>query len=117
MVDTMTQPVVVIDQNFCVTTANNAFIEAFGVDRDDILSENIFSLGNRQWDIPELRQLVSAVVPRAAAIIGFEVSHDFPNIGPRTFLRGRAAAYPFRRQQPQYPSYVRGRDGTPTSRR
>nr|WP_246712704.1 PAS domain-containing protein [Rhizobium sp. BK399] len=51
----MTQPVVVIDQNFCVTTANNAFIEAFGVDRDDILSENFFSLGNRQWDIPEHR--------------------------------------------------------------
>ncbi len=86
IVDTMTQPVVVLDQYFCVTTANNAFIKAFEVDRDDILSQNFFQLGNGQWDIPELRQLVSAVIPRTAAVIGFEVSHDFPTIGKRTFL-------------------------------
>jgi len=86
IVDTMTQPVVVIDQNFCVTTANNAFISAFKVNRDDIIAQNFFDLGNGQWDIPELRQLVSAVIPRAAAVIGFEVKHDFPTIGRRTFL-------------------------------
>lgn len=39
VVDTMTQPVVVLDQNLCVTTANNAFIKAFRVDREDILAE------------------------------------------------------------------------------
>ncbi len=86
VVDTMTQPVVVLDQNFCVTTANNAFIKAFHVDREDILSQNFFSFGNGQWDIGELRQLISVIIPRAAAVIGFEVKHDFPLIGQRTFL-------------------------------
>ncbi|MBB3543860.1 HWE histidine kinase domain-containing protein [Rhizobium sp. BK399] len=86
VVDTMTQPVVVIDENFCVTTANNAFIKAFKVERDDIIAQSFFGLGNGQWDIPELRQLISAIIPRAAAVIGFEVTHDFPAIGPRTFL-------------------------------
>ncbi|MBX5227668.1 PAS domain-containing protein [Rhizobium sp. NLR9b] len=86
IVDTMTQPVVVLDQNFCVTTANNAFIKAFEVARDDILSQNFFGLGNGQWDIPELRRLISSVIPRAAAVIGYEVKHDFPTIGQRTFL-------------------------------
>lgn len=86
VVDTMTQPVVVLDQNLCVTTANNAFIKTFKVERDDILSQNFFSLGSGQWDIPELRQLIAAVIPRAAAVIGFEVEHDFPTIGKRTFL-------------------------------
>ncbi|WP_434729921.1 HWE histidine kinase domain-containing protein [Rhizobium binae] len=86
IVDTMTQPVVVLDQNFCVMTANNAFIKAFEVERDDILSQSFFRLGNGQWDIPELRQLIASVIPRAAAVIGYEVKHDFPTIGRRTFL-------------------------------
>ncbi|MBW9063361.1 PAS domain-containing protein [Rhizobium herbae] len=86
IVDTMTQAVVVLDQRFCVTTANNAFIKAFKVERDDILSEDFFGLGNGQWDIPELRQLISSVIPRSAAVIGFEVQHEFPSIGQRTFL-------------------------------
>lgn len=86
VVDTMTQPVVVLDNNFCVTTANNAFIKKFNVARDDILLQDFFALGNGQWDIPELRQLISSVIPRAAAVIGFEVKHDFPGIGQRTFL-------------------------------
>ncbi|AHG49105.1 histidine kinase (plasmid) [Rhizobium leguminosarum bv. trifolii CB782] len=86
IVDTMTQPVVVLDHHFSVTTANNAFIKAFEIERDDILSQDFFRLGNGQWDIPELRQLISSIIPRAAAVIGFEVKHDFPTIGRRTFL-------------------------------
>lgn len=86
VVDTMTQPVVVLDHHFCVMTANNAFIKAFSVEREDVISEDFFRLGNGQWDIPELRKLMSAVIPRAAAVIGYEVKHDFPTIGPRTFL-------------------------------
>jgi two-component sensor histidine kinase len=86
VVDTMTQPIVVIDQNLCVTTANNAFIKTFSVQRDDILGQNFFGLGNGQWDIAELRHLIGTVIPKAAAVMGFEVEHDFPGIGKRTFL-------------------------------
>ncbi|WP_426238850.1 sensor histidine kinase [Pararhizobium sp. DWP1-1-3] len=86
VVDTMTQPIVVLDQNFCVTTANNAFIRSFKVNRDDILGESFFGLGDGQWDIAELRNLLASVIPKAAAVIGFEVKHDFPKIGLRTFL-------------------------------
>lgn len=86
VVDTMTQPVVVLDQHFCVTTANNAFIKAFCVGREDTLSQNFFKLGNGQWDIPELRQLVLQVIPKTAAVVGFKVEHEFPRIGRRTFL-------------------------------
>lgn len=86
VVDTMTQPVVVLDRNLCVTTANNAFISTFNVDRDDTLGQNFFDLGNGQWDVPELRQLIGSVIPKAAAVIGYEVKHDFPGVGQRTFL-------------------------------
>lgn len=86
VVDTMTQPIVVLDQNLCVTTANNAFIKTFKIDRDDILGHSFFSLGDGQWDVAELRHLIASVIPKAAAVIGFEVKHDFPTIGERTFL-------------------------------
>jgi two-component sensor histidine kinase len=86
VVDTMTQPIVVLDQNLCVATANNAFIKTFNVERDDLLGQSFFKLGNGQWDIVELRQLIAMVIPKAAAVIGFEVKHDFPSIGQRTFL-------------------------------
>ncbi|EPE98638.1 blue-light-activated histidine kinase [Rhizobium grahamii CCGE 502] len=86
VVDTMTQPVVVLDQHYCVTTANNAFIKAFQVERENVLSQNFFGLGDGQWNIPDLRQLLSFVIPRSAAVIGFEVTHTFPTLGQRTFL-------------------------------
>lgn len=86
VVDTMTQPIVVLDQTLCISTANNAFLKAFKVERDDILGQSFFDLGNGQWDIPELRQLIAAVIPKAAAVIGYEVVHEFPTIGRRTFL-------------------------------
>lgn len=86
VVDTITQPLVVLDQSLSVITANNAFVRAFKVSRDDILGENFFTLGNGQWDNDELRHLIGAVIPKTAAVIGFEVKHDFPVIGQRTFL-------------------------------
>jgi two-component sensor histidine kinase len=86
VVDTMTQPIVVLDRNLCLSTANNAFIKTFRVERDDILGQSFFQLGDGQWNIAELRSLIESVIPKAAAVIGFEVSHDFPAIGQRTFL-------------------------------
>jgi two-component sensor histidine kinase len=86
IVDTLTQPLVVLDQSLCETNANNAFIKAFKVEREAVLGESLFSLGDGQWDIVELKTLIQAVIPKAAAVIGFEVTHDFPDIGQRTFL-------------------------------
>lgn len=86
VVDTMTQPIVVLDRNLNVTTANNAFMKTFQAERDDVLGQNFFGLGDGQWDIAELRNLLASVIPKAAAVIGFEVKHDFPTIGQRTFL-------------------------------
>ncbi len=86
VVDTITLPVIVLDKNLCVTTANNAFVETFQVEREDVLGQSFFDLGDKQWDVSELRHLMVMVVPKATAVIGFEVAHDFPRIGKRTFL-------------------------------
>jgi len=56
------------------------------VGRDDVLGQPFFELGDGQWDIPELRDLFSLVVPKTQAVVGYEVQHEFPGIGQRTYL-------------------------------
>lgn len=86
IVDTLDEPLLVLDQSLCVVSANLAFLKAFAVERDDTVGSSLFSLGNGQWDIPELRKLLGEIIPKATAVVGYEVSHDFPGIGQRTFL-------------------------------
>ena len=91
----MQEPLVVLDRGFTVVNANPAFFKTFKTERDETLGQCLFDLGNGQWDIPELRELLAEVVPKATAIIGYEVTHDFPVIGQRTMLvTARRLAHP-----------------------
>jgi two-component sensor histidine kinase len=78
--------VILLDERLDVIKANPAFLRDFHVDKEDTLGASIFALGNGQWDIAELRHLLGDVIPKAQAVLGFEVDHDFPSIGRRTFL-------------------------------
>jgi len=86
IVDTLNEPLLVLDQNACVLSANRGFYETFRASRDDTVGRSLFLLGNGQWDIPELRRLVGEIVPRTAVVAEYEVSADFPTIGQRTML-------------------------------
>jgi two-component sensor histidine kinase len=86
IVDTLADPVILLDENLCVIRANPAFYRAFDVDQDETVGVSFFALGNTQWDIPELRKLLGEVIPKAQAVVGYEVNHDFPSIGRRTML-------------------------------
>ncbi|WP_296721208.1 HWE histidine kinase domain-containing protein [Erythrobacter sp.] len=86
IVDTICDPLVVLDSNLCVQNANRAFFETFKVERDETIGERLYSLGNGQWDIPALRNLLGEVIPKATAIINYEVEHTFPTLGRRTML-------------------------------
>jgi len=86
IVDTLQEPLIVLDRSFCVVNANPAFLRTFEAKRDDVLGQNLFQLGNGQWDIRELRELLADVVPKARAVVDYQVTHDFPEIGRRTML-------------------------------
>lgn len=86
IVDTLQEPLIVLDSSLTVVNANPAFFRTFEAERDDTLGQNLFELGNGQWDIEELRQLLAEVVPKASAVVGYRVTHDFPKIGRRTML-------------------------------
>lgn len=86
IVDTMDAPIAVLNEQLCVINVNRAFYDVFKVDRAETIGSSLFELGSGQWDAAELRLLLSNIIPRSAAIVGYEVEHDFPGIGHRTML-------------------------------
>ena len=79
-------PLVVLDLDLRVQSANHAFYDVFRVERGETEARPIYDLGNRQWDVPRLRELLSAVVTERQAVEDFEVEHEFEHLGPRTML-------------------------------
>jgi two-component sensor histidine kinase len=86
IVDTVRDPLLVLDQDLRVVTANRAFYQAFRLKRQDIHGRPIYGLGDGQWDIPELRLLLEGVAPQHAVMEAYEVERDFPVIGRRSML-------------------------------
>jgi len=81
IVDTVPSSLLVLDLDLRVQSANPAFYRTFAAAPDETVGQALFSLGNGQWDIPELRRLLLEIVPRDEAVEGYEVGHDFPDIG------------------------------------
>ena len=86
IVDTVREPLVVLDQDLRVVAASRAFYLTFKVDADDTQGKLLYDLGDGQWDIPKLRLLLGQVVPEQGATENYEVEHDFLSIGRRTML-------------------------------
>src|SRR5580704_15634022 len=86
IVDTIRDPLLVLDQDLRVVTANRAFDQTFRMNRQDIQGRPVYGLGDGQWDIPELRLLLEDVAPQHAVMEAYEVERDFPIIGRRSML-------------------------------
>jgi two-component system CheB/CheR fusion protein len=80
------EPLLVLDKNLRIKTANNAFYKTFRVNEKETEEVLIYDLGNKQWDIPELRRLLEKILPEKSVFKDFEVTHTFSNIGERIML-------------------------------
>lgn len=99
ILDTVREPLVVLDAELKVVYANPAFYRTFQVTPQETEGRFVYDLGNRQWDIPRLRQLLEEIIPRNTFFDDFEVEHDFPAIGPRIMLLN-ARRIPGREKRP-----------------
>jgi PAS domain S-box-containing protein len=93
IVETVRQPLVVLDNNLRVVTANRCFYQTFRVMPQETKGYSIYELGNRQWDIPKLRELLEEILPANATFDDFEVEQDFPTIGRRIVLLNARRIY------------------------
>jgi len=86
IVNTVREPLIVLDKDLRVVTASRSFYEVFNVKAKDTVGQLIYDLGNKQWNIPGLRKLLETILPQQATFDDYEVEHDFPGIGKRTML-------------------------------
>jgi signal transduction histidine kinase/PAS domain-containing protein len=86
IVDTMGEPLVVLDDALHVASANRAFYEMFRVNPSETEGRPLFALGNGQWNIPRLRSLLEEVLPAQSSVDHFEVEHTFRGIGHKIML-------------------------------
>lgn len=84
IVETINQPILILDEKLRVVRTNAAFLEKFQTTSAATLNRSIYALGDGQWEIPDLHRLMEEVLPQQTSIDDFEVRHVFPGIGART---------------------------------
>ncbi|HUR55491.1 MAG TPA: PAS domain S-box protein [Gemmataceae bacterium] len=86
IVRTVREPLLVLEADLRVRTANRSFYDTFRVDQADTVGRLLFDLGNGQWDIPRLRELLEQILPRDSHLDDFEVEHRFEGLGRRVMV-------------------------------
>lgn len=86
IVATIREPLLVLDKNLRVKTANNAFYKTFDVNKKDTENVLVYDLGNKQWNIPALRTLLEEILPQQTDFTDFEVKQTFLGIGEKILL-------------------------------
>ncbi|MEJ2032538.1 MAG: chemotaxis protein CheB [Deltaproteobacteria bacterium] len=90
IVNTMREPLLLLDENLVVTLANSSFYRTFREEPNKTIGRHLYELGKGQWNIPGLRKLLEEVLPGQESFDDFEVEQEFPGIGRhRMLLNGR----------------------------
>jgi len=81
IVNTIREPVLVLDSNLVIVSASPSFYTLFHVKREDTVGRKIYHLGDKQWNIPALHELLEDILPHSQVVENYELKHDFPVIG------------------------------------
>jgi two-component system CheB/CheR fusion protein len=86
IVNTINEPLIVLNSKLQVISASRTFLQHFQVTREQTVGRKIYDLGNGQWNIPALRELLEDILPQHQVMEGFVVDHDFPGLGKRRMV-------------------------------
>jgi two-component system CheB/CheR fusion protein len=86
IVNAVREPLLVLDGSLKILSANQAFYRTIQTSKPETENRPIFSLGNGQWDIPKLRELLEEIIPQNSSFKDFKVEHTFPGIGYKVML-------------------------------
>jgi len=93
IVETVREPLAVLDTDLRVISVNHSFYQTFKVTPENIEGKLIYDLTNLQWNIPKLRVLLEEIIPRDNQFQNFEVEHEFPTIGRKIMLLNARQIY------------------------
>ena len=95
IIDTVREPLLVLEEDLSVVSANGSFYYLIGVTPEQVEGSNLFKLGNGQWDSPGLRELLKKVAASREPFEGFEITTELPELGAtRMRLNGRTLVQP-----------------------
>ncbi len=86
IINTVREPLIALDRNLRVVYASSSFYDVFKVNPAETVGKLIYDLGNKQWDIPKLRELLETILPGKTTFDNYEVEHNFSTIGRRIML-------------------------------
>ena len=86
LINTVREPLISLDHDLRVVMVSRSFYDFFKVKPEETVGQLIYDLGNKQWDIPKLRELLETILPQKTSFDNYEVEHDFATIGRRTML-------------------------------
>lgn len=86
IIATIHEPMLILDKNFSIKTANRSFYKTFQVTKEETEGMSLFELGNQQWDIPPLRDLLKDLITQNMDFKNLEITHTFPKIGEKIVL-------------------------------
>lgn len=86
IIQTVRESLLVLNSDYRVLSANTHFLNSFKVTKEDTVGQILFELGNHQWNIEALKELLMKILPTNNPVIDFEVEHDFPYIGRKIML-------------------------------
>jgi PAS domain S-box-containing protein len=93
IVETIREPLLVLDANLNILSANRSFYNIFKVEQGESIGHLIFAVGNKQWDIPALRTLLEDILPTHKRFDNYEIEHCFPALGHKTMLLNARQVY------------------------
>jgi two-component system CheB/CheR fusion protein len=90
IVETVREPLLVLDEQLRVVSTNQAFYRMFQVTPREVEQQLLYHLCNGAWNIPDLRHLLEEILPKSSSFQDFVVDQTFPRIGRKVLaLNGR----------------------------
>ena len=86
IINTVREPLISLDKDLRVVSVSRSFYDVFKVKPEETVGQLIYDLGNKQWNIPKLRELLETILPEKTTFDNYEVEHDFVSIGRRIML-------------------------------
>ena len=81
IIEAVHEPLLILRKNLEIFSANEAFYRVFQISREETEGRHIYELGDGQWNIPQLRELLQQILPGHSTFRNFEVAHDFKRVG------------------------------------
>ncbi|MDO8572614.1 MAG: sensor histidine kinase [bacterium] len=100
IIDTIHEPLIILDKDLQVITASRSFYDTYGGDHEKTYCQLFYKINNGQWDIPKFKELLEKIIPEHAIIEEYEIEHNFPTLGTRTLsINAREVHYQNRRKK------------------